>query len=103
MSFNTELETANHISQKKSVDIDVLLKQYHDHTTEDKSLPYFKWFKITDVLPLDIDEPVLVYGEKFDCIYDSRSYIVLQHYLHSKWCGYDNEPSHWMRLKLPEK
>lgn len=83
-------------------DIEVLLEQYHNNTKENKNLPYFKWISLDKHLPLDIDEPVLVYGKRFSTIYDSKSYIVLQHYLHSKMCGYGNEPSHWMRLKLPE-
>ena len=90
-------------STQESPDIDFLLEQHHTHTEEDKSLPYYKWFRLTDVPPLDIDEPVLVYGKMFNTIYDSKSYIVLQHFLHSKWCGYDNEPSHWMRIKIPEE
>ena len=89
-------------TQQRDYDIEQLLEQYHKQTTESKNLPYFKWIPITEHAPLDNNEPILIYDQKYSRMYDTRSYIALQHYLQSKYKKYDNIPSYWMRLKLPE-
>jgi len=83
-------------------DINILLETYHNATKENKNTPYFKWIKFKDQLPLDNDDQIFVFSKKFLGLYDTKSYIALQHYLHSKWMKYDNEPDYWMRVKLPE-
>lgn len=82
--------------------IDVLLEQHHKHTKENNSLPWHKWIKFEKYLPLDNDDTILVYDKKRLGLYDTKSYIALQHYLHSKYCKYNNEPTYWMRIQLPE-
>ena len=87
---------------KSSGDIHVLLESYHSNTKENKNTPYFKWILFEKQLPLDNDDTILVYDKKRLGLYDTKSYIALQHYLHSKYCNYDNEPTYWMRINIPE-
>jgi hypothetical protein len=89
-------------TQHQRYDIDQLLEQYHINSKENKNLPYFKWIKYSEHFPLDNKEPILIYDVKYSRMYDTLSFIGLQHYLLDRYNKYDNEPSHWMRLKLPE-
>jgi len=90
-------------TQQRQYDIEQLLEQHHKLTIENKNLPYFEWIPIGEHVPLDTKEPVLIYDSKYSRMYDTLSFIALQHYLWSKYKKYDNIPSHWMRLKLPEE
>ena len=97
---NTESDSPNHISPKEP-DIGVILEQYHLNTKE-KNLPYHKWIRFKDHLPLDENKPILLYDKSRDNMFEGFSFVALQHALHSKYMNYDNTPSHWMRIKKPE-
>ena len=101
LSSCMEPPSPNRISSKEP-DIEVVLEQYHNHTKEDKSLPYHEWIKFKDHLPLDENKPILLYDKSRDNMFDGFSFVALQHALHSKYMNYDNIPSHWMRIKKPE-
>ena len=101
LSSCMEPPSPNRISSKEP-DIEVILEQYHNHTKEDKSLPYHEWIKFKDHLPLDENKPILLYDKSRDNMFDGFSFVALQHALHSKYMNYDNIPSHWMRIKKPE-
>ena len=90
-------------SSKEPGDINSLLEAHHSNTKENKNTPYFKWIPFKKQLPLDNNDTILVYGKKFSQLFDTQSYIALQHYLHSRYCDYDNKPTYWMRIKLPEE
>jgi hypothetical protein len=86
---------------QSDLDIETILEQYHNNT-EEINHPYHKWISFKDHLPLDKDELILVRDHKFNGVYTNRSFVTLQHYLWSKYKGYSNQPTHWMRIKLPE-
>lgn len=88
-------------SPKETPDIDFMLEQYHLNT-EEKDLPYFEWILFKDHLPLDIHQPILVYDEEWNSMYDAVSFVQLQHALYDKYTKLRNTPSHWMRIKKPE-
>jgi len=102
LSSNTGLTSPNHSSQKKTPDIEIILDQYHLHTKEKQDLPFYKWIKYKDHLPLDENKPILIYDANRDNIFDSFSFVALQHSLYSSYMKYDNQPTHWMRIKRPE-
>lgn len=96
------VSTKSKTTESKEYDIESILEQYHNNVEENKKLPYFKWISFIHHLPLDNNDPILVYEPKWNRLYDSKSLIALQHYLWSRYNKYNNTPTHWMRLKLPK-
>lgn len=98
LSSDTESTIANYIDN-----IEYLLDEYHLHTKINEDLPYYKWIKYTDHLPLNEHRPILIYDSHYDNISEGISFVALQHGLYSKYMKYDKYlPSHWMRIKKPE-
>jgi len=97
-----EPTSPNHSSQKDLYDIEVILEQYHQHTKEKQDLPFYKWIKYEDHLPLDQNKPILIYDANRDTMFDGFSFVALQHSLYSSYMKYENQPTHWMRIKKPE-
>ena len=79
-----------------------MLEQYHNNTVENKDLPFHEWITFEEHLPLDNDDVILVWNPKVRGVYDTRSFISLQHYLYGKYMHWPNEATHWMRIQLPE-
>lgn len=96
-----ESTSPNRTSQGAN-DIEVMLEQYHQHTKEKQDLPFYKWIKYKDHLPLDENKPILIYDANKDTIFDGFSFVALQHSLYSSYMKYDEQPTHWMRIKKPE-
>ena len=86
---------------QSDLSIDVILEQYHNNTEEDSNLPWQKWIPFSDHLPLDNDDYIIVWSKTAKSFYDTRSFVALQHYLHSKYCGYPIETTYWMRISIP--
>ena len=93
----------NPISQKDPNNIEIILEQYHQHTKEKQDLPFYKWIKCKNHFPLDENKPILVYDSKTDSMYDSISFVTLQHMLFCRYMKYKSSSIHyWMRIKKPE-
>jgi len=89
-------------TSQKSPDIDFLLEQHHNHTKEDKDIPYHEWIRFEDHLPLNEHQPILIYDAKWDSMYEAISFVQLQHALYDRYTKLRDTPSFWMRIKKPE-
>lgn len=103
LSLSLTVETTPKPPVESEHDIEWLLDQYHLNTKINKNLPYYKWIKYSNHLPLDEHKPILVYDPRYDNITDGISFVALQHGLYSMYMKHEKYlPTHWMRIKKPE-